>query len=90
MAAMFGRSKQVGAQIAYVAAAADDAAVFTARARQAAEALGPRAIGPSKAFLLRPPDKPPELAGKHEAVGDWMWVCQTARWEPFRGRTSAL
>jgi hypothetical protein len=78
---MFGRSKQVGAQIAYVAAAAGDAAVFTARARDAAEALGPRAIGSSKAFLLAPPDKPAELAGQHEGVGDWMWVCQSAIFE---------
>jgi hypothetical protein len=80
-AAMFGRSRQVGAHIAYVAAAADDAAVFTARAREAAEALGPRAIGPSKVFLLAPPDKPPELAGKYEGSGDWMWICQTAIFE---------
>src|SRR5687767_11409189 len=77
---MFGRSKQVGAQIAYVAAAEDDVA-FTARAREVAEALGPRSIGQSKAYLLDPPAKPPELAGRHEGHGDWMWVCQTAIFE---------
>jgi hypothetical protein len=78
---MFGKSKLVGEWIARVAAAAEDPAAFTARAREAAEELGPRAIGKTKAFLLAPPDKPPELAGKLEGVGDWMWVCQAAIFE---------
>jgi hypothetical protein len=64
-----------------VASAVDDRDAFTARAREVAEALGPRAIGAMDRFLRSPPAKPDALAGKHEGFGDWMWVCQEAVFE---------
>jgi hypothetical protein len=78
---VFGKSAEVGEQIAAVAAAADEPAMFTARARAVAEAFGPAVIAASKRFLFAPPEKPPLLAGRHEGLGDWMWVCQAAIFE---------
>lgn len=78
---MFGKSPEVGEQIAAIAAAADDREMFTTRARAVAEAFGPTVIGASKRFLFAPPDKPPLLAGRHEGLGDWMMVCQAAIFE---------
>jgi hypothetical protein len=78
---VFGKSPEVGEQIAAVAAAADDPDAFTTRARAVAEAFGPTIIGASKRFLFAPPDKPPWLAGRYEGLGDWMGVCQAAIFE---------
>jgi hypothetical protein len=79
--AVFGRSPEVGEQIAAVAVAADDPVTFSARARAVAETFGPAVVAASKRFLFAPPDKPALLAGRHEGVGDWMWVCQAAVFE---------
>lgn len=78
---MFWKSKEAGKHIAHLAAVIEDGEEFSRRAKQAAQALGGKAIGKSRAYFWGPPDKPAELAGRFEGLGDWMAVCQAAIFE---------
>ena len=78
---MFWKSKEMGKHIAHIASAIEEREEFSRRAQESATLFGPKAIGKSRAYFWDPPEKPKELVGRFEDLGEWMEYCQAAIFE---------